>query len=196
MALLVREWIVQAIHGEDVLTWNRSEEEAKDADRAKLLQSARLPLGSLPIVFLGIDDRPTASDGSVPAAVDPSNPKGVPYFALDAGDEDWTFEGGEFGDARNNASNMDGWSAGIFAQARALIDWNGRNKVSNILSRMYVGAYAVLVLSGMWKQAVLAVGGMEEELCYRSRAYTRKTGLFLDTGPTQLRIPANGSSKY
>jgi NAD+ diphosphatase len=117
---------------EDILTWNRSEEEAKDADRAKLLQSARLPLGSLPIVFLGIDDRPTASDGSVPAAVDPSNPKGVPYFALDAGDEDWTFEGGEFGDARNNASNMDGWSAGIFAQARALIDWNGRNKVCHI----------------------------------------------------------------
>lgn len=117
---------------EDVLTRDRSEEGAKDADRAKLLQSARLPLGSLPIVFLGIDDRPTASDGSVPAAVDPSNPKGVPYFALDAGDEDWTFEGGEFGDARNNASNMDGWSAGIFAQARALIDWNGRNKVGHI----------------------------------------------------------------
>jgi len=88
-------------------------------------------------VFLGIDDRPDASQGSVPAKVDPKNPQGVPYFAIDAGKEDWVIEGAEFGDARASASSMSGWEAGIFAQARALIDWNCRNLVC--LLRLLVG---------------------------------------------------------
>jgi len=80
-------------------------------------------------VFLGIDDRPDASKDSVPAKVDPQHPQGVPYFAIDAGKEDWVVEGAEFGDARASASSMSGWEAGVFAQARALIDWNCRNLV-------------------------------------------------------------------
>ena len=80
-------------------------------------------------MFLGIDDRPDASKDSVPAKVDPRNPQGVPYFAIDAGKEEWVIEGAEFGDARASASSMSGWEAGIFAQARALIDWNCRNLV-------------------------------------------------------------------
>jgi NAD+ diphosphatase len=80
-------------------------------------------------VFLGIDDRPDASKDSVPAKVDPQHPQGVPYFAIDAGMEEWVIEGAEFEDARASASSMSGWEAGIFAQARALIDWNCRNLV-------------------------------------------------------------------
>jgi NAD+ diphosphatase len=93
------------------------------------MESARLPHTLPALVFLGIDDRPDASKDSVPAKVDPRNPQGVPYFAIDAGKEEWTIEGAEFGDARASASSMSGWEAGIFAQARALIDWNCRNLV-------------------------------------------------------------------
>jgi NAD+ diphosphatase len=80
------------------------------------------------LVFLGIDDRQHASTQGVPMSVDPSRPEGVPYFALEA-TEDFEVEGGIWEDARNSASAMDGWTAGIFAQGRALIDWNVRNKV-------------------------------------------------------------------
>lgn len=40
--------------------------------------------------------------------------------------------GGEWGEARASGGAMEGWDAGVFAQARALVDWNGRNKVSSI----------------------------------------------------------------
>jgi len=50
--------------------------------------------------------------------------------------KDYEVKDGEWGDARGTANAMDGWSAGIFAQARALIDWNVRNKVSCVLKRM------------------------------------------------------------
>lgn len=85
-------------------------------------------------MFLGIDDRPAASAESTPAAEDPLNPKGVPYFAMDAPKE-WKAETveGEFGDARAVSSGMGAWDAGVFAQGRALVDWNVRNKVSPLL---------------------------------------------------------------
>jgi NAD+ diphosphatase len=104
--------------------------DAENKDRKRLFESARLPHTLPALVFLGIDDRPDASKDSVPAQVDPRNPQGVPYFAIDAGKEDWVIEGAEFGDARASASSMSGWEAGVFAQARALIDWNCRNLVS------------------------------------------------------------------
>jgi NAD+ diphosphatase len=108
----------------------RTGADAESKDRKRLFESARLPHTLPALVFLGIDDRPDASKDSVPAQVDPQNPQGVPYFAIDAGKEDWVIEGAEFGDARASASSMSGWEAGIFAQARALIDWNCRNLVS------------------------------------------------------------------
>lgn len=107
-----------------------SPEDADNKDRSRIFESARLPHTLPALVFLGIDDRPDASKDSVPAKVDPRHPQGVPYFAIDAGKEKWEVEGGEFGDARASASSMSGWEAGIFAQARALIDWNCRNLVS------------------------------------------------------------------
>jgi len=106
--------------------------DAESKDRKRLFESARLPHTLPALVFLGIDDRPDASKDSVPAQVDPRNPQGVPYFAIDADKEDWVVEGAEFGDARASASSMSGWEAGVFAQARALIDWNCRNLVSGL----------------------------------------------------------------
>jgi hypothetical protein len=111
----------------------RSEADADVKERRRLYESARLPHTLPGLVFLGIDDRPDASKDSVPAKVDPLNPQGVPYFAIDAGKEEWVVEGAEFGDARASASSMSGWEAGVFAQARALIDWNCRNLVSTLL---------------------------------------------------------------
>lgn len=109
--------------------------DAESKDRSRLFESARLPHTLPALVFLGIDDRPDASSDSVPARIDPKDPQGVPYFAIDAGraqdQKEWEVEGGEFGDARASASSMSGWEAGVFAQARALIDWNCRNLVSH-----------------------------------------------------------------
>jgi NAD+ diphosphatase len=104
----------------------------QNKDRSRVLESARLPHTLAPIVFLGIDDRAHASHQGKPAKVDPLCPGGIPYFAIDVGKDGAEYEklGGEWGDARGSANAMDGWTAGVFAQARALIDWNVRNKVS------------------------------------------------------------------
>jgi NAD+ diphosphatase len=109
-----------------------SPEDAQSKDRARLFEAAHLPHTLPALVFLGVDDRPDASSTSVPARADLMHPEGVPYFALDAGTEDWEIEGGEFGDARASGSAMSGWEAGVFALSRALIDWNVRNKVGVI----------------------------------------------------------------
>lgn len=97
---------------------------------SKFHQSARLPETSSALVFLGVDDRPLASKDAVPADVDPQNPKGVPYFAIEAlpaTDVDQSL-GGSFQEARAAASHLSPWEAGLFAEARAMIDWNTRNK--------------------------------------------------------------------
>lgn len=109
---------------------DRSPEDASSKERSRLFEGARLPHTLPAVVFLGIDDRQSASADAKPMAEDPLNPKGVPYFAVDAPRGDWTPEGGEFVDARATGSAMAGWDAGIFAQGRALVDWNMRNKVS------------------------------------------------------------------
>ncbi|WVR09506.1 hypothetical protein IAU60_006574 [Kwoniella sp. DSM 27419] len=100
-------------------------------DSAKLYESLRLPQTLPPLVFLGIDDRiaPTSNSST---KTDHLNPAGTPYFALDAGKEDWASVleqvQGEWGDARASAAAMSGWDAAIFAQGRAMVDWNARNK--------------------------------------------------------------------
>ena len=100
-------------------------------DRSRLLESARLDPALPTLIFLGIDDRPSANASSTPATVDPRSPKGVPYFAWNAGPE-WELEGGEWGDARASGSAMSPWEAGVFAESRALVDWNVRNKVGGV----------------------------------------------------------------
>ncbi|WVF67562.1 hypothetical protein IAT40_002320 [Kwoniella sp. CBS 6097] len=102
-----------------------------EKDIAKLHECARIPHTLPALVFLGIDDRssPTTNESST---VDHLNPTGTPYFALDAGTSDWDAllneVGGEWGDARASAASMSKWDAGVFAQGRALVDWNTRNK--------------------------------------------------------------------
>ncbi|KAK8854679.1 hypothetical protein IAR55_003418 [Kwoniella newhampshirensis] len=111
--------------------YTSSPEGMTDRIQLKLYESARLPYALPALVFLGIDDRadPTTNASS---AVDHSNPSGIPYFALDAAEPEWDEiiekRGGEWGDARASATALTGWEAGIFAQGRALVDWNVRNK--------------------------------------------------------------------
>lgn len=99
---------------------------------AKLYEAIRLsPLA--PLIFLGIDDHCDPTTNASPA-VDHLNPQGTAYFAVDVTDVPFDEEkvGGEWGEARASGGAMEGWDAGVFAQARALVDWNGRNKVSSI----------------------------------------------------------------
>lgn len=99
------------------------------APEPKLYEAARIPHTLPAIVFLGIDDRPDASETSVPAEVDPENPKGVPFFAVDASSLELDLQGGGFVEGRAAGTALSAWEAGVFAEARALIDWNARNKV-------------------------------------------------------------------
>lgn len=98
---------------------------------AKLYEATRLP-PLAPLIFLGIDDRCDPTTNASPA-VDHLNPQGTAYFAVDVTDIPLDEEkiGGEWGEARASGGAMEGWDAGVFAQARALVDWNGRNKVSH-----------------------------------------------------------------
>ncbi|ORX38346.1 putative NAD+ diphosphatase [Kockovaella imperatae] len=89
------------------------------------------------LVFLGIDDRTSARENieteiqSSEKQVDLANPPGTAFFAVDAGrgaEGEWEISGTQWGDPRSSASSMSGWEAGLFAQARALIDWNTRNR--------------------------------------------------------------------
>lgn len=96
----------------------------EDKDVSKQYQSARLPSGLPALVFLGIDDRVESKQGAVPAEVDPKNPKGVAYFAVDmAGREDVEegVEGGQWVEPRLAGSSLGGWEANVFAMGRALM---------------------------------------------------------------------------
>jgi NAD+ diphosphatase len=108
----------------------------EDKDVVKQYQSARLPTSLPALVFLGIDDRTEAKEGAVPAEVDPKDPKGVPYFALDVSSAHITLSeldtegkeegqgqghGAEFVEPRLAGSSLGGWEANLFAQARALM---------------------------------------------------------------------------
>lgn len=117
--------------------------EPENKDVAKQYQSARLPTSLPALVFLGIDDRTEAKEGAVPAEVDPKDPKGVPYFALDVsganvdlrelgkeGKEEGQGHGAEFVEPRLAGSSLGGWEANLFAQARALMGESESSKVS------------------------------------------------------------------
>ncbi|KAJ9098205.1 hypothetical protein QFC21_004534 [Naganishia friedmannii] len=117
---------------------------------AKTFQSARLPTSAPTLVFLGIDDRPTASSPDAkPAKIDPKSPQGVPYFAIAIPTEQQQVSGegtdkaeaprradgleglkeaNEFVEPRLAGSSLSPWQANMFAEARAMIDWNERNK--------------------------------------------------------------------
>ncbi|KAI5452959.1 NADH pyrophosphatase [Naganishia albida] len=104
-------------------------------------QSARLPTSAPTLVFLGIDDRPASHPSATPAKIDPKSPQGVPYFAVAIPAPPEPKEGedvkkgmkglkqeNEFVEPRLAGSSLSPWQANIFAEARAMVDWNERNK--------------------------------------------------------------------
>ena len=107
-----------------------TEADQADKARSKLVESARTSPDGPAVVFLGLDDRNTSTQNK-PTNFDHSTPEGTAYFAVDA-PKGWEIDGGEWGDARTSSMAMDAWSANLFAQGRALIDWNVRNRVRTI----------------------------------------------------------------
>jgi NAD+ diphosphatase len=103
----------------------------------------------IPVVFLGIHEPPSkssalpSSDFANPTAA-VSNLEGTPYFSMDISDLELTPEklqgildstsqaqNGllDWSEPRVIMSSLDGFSGGLFAEARSLVDWNQRNKV-------------------------------------------------------------------
>nr|KIR88813.1 NAD+ diphosphatase [Cryptococcus tetragattii IND107] len=131
---------------------------------AKLYEAIRLsPLA--PLIFLGIDDHcdPTTNASS---AVDHLNPQGTAYFAVDVTDVPFDEEkvGGEWGEARASGGAMEGWDAGVFAQARALVDWNGRNKFCPAC-----GSPTYSLWAGWKRNCTSALNPTEGKECFSTR---------------------------
>lgn len=100
------------------------------------------------IVFLGLKEADTTSGSALPSSDfnDPhaavENLEGVPYFSMDVVDLDQdkineAIENAEFENVgstlifmepRSAMSSLDAFTAGIFAEARSMVDWNQRNK--------------------------------------------------------------------
>ncbi|TBU31595.1 NUDIX hydrolase domain-like protein [Dichomitus squalens] len=128
----------------------RREGDIADPD-VKALEGSRLR--GTPIVFLGLHETETTFAAALPssdfsAKADPQtvidNIKGTPYFSLDVSDVDQaevdqvlhasaSAEGGQgtqlvFTEPRAAMGSLDAFEAAIFAEARAIVDWNARNK--------------------------------------------------------------------
>lgn len=100
-----------------------------------------------PIVFLGLKETCEETASALPssdfkdAQTAVANLEGIPFFALDV--SEWEVIQAEemlkgagpnrtlaFVDARTAMAGLDAVTAAIFAEARSLVDWNQRNKVS------------------------------------------------------------------
>jgi len=140
----------------------------------------------IPVVFLGIHEPPSKSSALPSSAfVDPdtaiTNLEGTPYFSMDVTDLELAAEKlqdilSSTSQARNGVlswseprvliSSLDGFSGGLFAESRSLIDWNQRNKVSPrafplICSRRENNVPLIIVLSSVWVPFLLHVGWLE-----------------------------------
>lgn len=110
----------------------------------KTLTAARLR--GPPAVFLGLDE-PSDSSSALPSSEFSGKEggehiadavKGTPWFAVDVSEvdqgkvEDVIKQAGEveFIDSRAALGRMSEFEAAVFAQARSMVDWNARNKVS------------------------------------------------------------------
>jgi hypothetical protein len=107
-----------------------------------ILEAARFR--GAPIVFLGLEE-PRANEYS-PATPPEELAKalvGTPFFSIDLSEVDQTeldhlvqtsVAGADgfdlsFGEPRAAMRGMSGFDAGVFAEARSMVDWNSRNKV-------------------------------------------------------------------
>lgn len=108
----------------------------------KHLQGARKAgTDTVPLVFLGTDERNVPEEEKTLLIKDPTpelNKTNPPVFALDvsrlsADKLDALKNGREFVDARKAAVGFQSWEAGVFAQAKSMVDWNARNKARSPL---------------------------------------------------------------
>lgn len=126
------------------------EDPPKDAKDSKARQAAR-PVGAPAVVFLGLDERGFEDENKGEL----ERPRGTAYFAIDASGRDFaktdkTPEGhveGSWGDPRATGSAVPAFDAGVFATARALTDWNGRNRHCAACGRKTYSLW------GGWKRA-------------------------------------------
>ena len=151
----------------------------------KSLESARLrgPLA----IFLGVLETSTTSNPNpnanpntkdsltqAPGDVIVEEAKGDAYFALDVSNVDKEVmrellqedvEDAAFASARGAANAFDKANAAIFAGARAMLEWNSRNKAS--FHSSYAPGYGLMrglvdiVLRWMWVTCVFNLGWME-----------------------------------
>ncbi|KAG6857743.1 hypothetical protein H0H87_004159 [Tephrocybe sp. NHM501043] len=128
---------------------------------------------SSPVVFLGLKENsktsalPSSEFVDAEAAI--ANLDGTPYFSMDVADLDLSPERlNEVLQATEPAQNgqvlswseprvlmtgLDSFSGAVFAEARSLVDWNQRNKVSSISSRQFCAGCGSPTYSmwGGWK---------------------------------------------
>lgn len=112
----------------------------------KVLEAARHR--GAPIVFLGLQEPDTSSASALPSSdfTDPeaavANLAGTPFFSMDVAEFEESkidevlkssslTQSGQtltFSEPRAATANMDVFNAGVFAEARSMVDWNQRNK--------------------------------------------------------------------
>lgn len=128
----------------------QTQKEGEIADPTiSVLEAARIRGAG--IVFLGLHENDDSTSGALPssdfgkkdALTVAANIKGEPYFTLDLTDvgekevgellksaeASRTGEKLAFIDTRTAMGSMDDFAGGIIAEARAMVDWNSRNKV-------------------------------------------------------------------
>jgi NAD+ diphosphatase len=109
----------------------------------------------IPLVFLGVHEPQSSETGATLPTSEFSNPEdaikhlqGTPYFAMDVADINYTAEqlrkilietapGREgkvldWAEPRSLMASLDIFTAGVFASARSMVDWNLRNKVRHV----------------------------------------------------------------
>lgn len=139
------------------------------------------------IVFLGLHEHDPESSEALPssdfskkdAITVAAKIKGDPYFSLDVTGLDSqevqevlrnaeANKAGDklsFGDTRAAMTGMDDFEGGVIAEARAMVDWNARNKVRLVHYFLRSGSRSITgrnsVLCCMWITCVLVVGWVE-----------------------------------
>lgn len=140
-----------------------------------ILEAARFR--GAPIVFLGVNE-PQANVycPTVPPEEFAKTLVGTPFFSIDLSQVDQTGQDRlmqtsaaatdgfnlSFDEARSALLGMDEFHAGVFAEARSMVDWNSRNKVCSIASSCST-AHPPLhsVLCFLWFTRILYLGRME-----------------------------------
>ena len=147
-----------------------------------ILEAARFR--GAPIIFLGVSE-PQANVycPAVPPEEFAKTLVGTPFFSIDLSEVDQTgldrlmqtsaaaTDGFNlcFDEARSALRGMDELDAGIFAEARSMVDWNFRNKVCDgqhcfvVFHRSSATFYSVLCF--LWFTRILCLGRMETVMC-------------------------------